>query len=140
LVWSTRRRAQLGAAAVVILVTGLAMQAFRPATWADVAGTALYAALVYVVLATVWPSTSPLHMGLTAAAVCVGVELLQLTSIPVSLSAAFDPARLVLGTTFAWADLSAYLAGAGLAAVLDEWWTARSRKRRITRTSSPPSS
>ncbi len=130
---TTRRRLPLVAVAVLVVLAGLAVQTLRPAAWADVGGTVLYAALVYVVLALVWPSAVAARIGLATAAVCTSIELLQLTGAAASLSAAFAPARLVVGTTFAWVDLLAYTAGAASAALLDAGGRrSRARRRAVT--------
>lgn len=52
-------------------------------------------------------------------AICVIVELLQLTALPAVLAGVFPPARLVLGTTFVATDLVSAAFGVGLALVVD---------------------
>ena len=122
-----RRRLALGLAAVVVVAVGLATR--RDGLVWDLVGSALYAALVHVLLALVAPRARSALVGLVAFAVCVVVELAQLTPVPAALAAAFPPAALVLGTTFAAQDLPAYAVGAALAATADHVLRRRARRR-----------
>lgn len=54
-----------------------------------------------------------------AAAWCVGIELFQLTGIPMALGADFAPAMLVLGTVFDSRDLIVYPLAIVMAAAVD---------------------
>ncbi|WP_201799296.1 DUF2809 domain-containing protein [Subtercola vilae] len=96
----------------------------RSSTWAwilDASGDALYAALIYLLLAlilTVRQSPRLLAAGL-ALAFCWIIEFLQLTDLPARIDAAFPPAALVLGSTFAPTDLAAYAVGVTLALLAD---------------------
>ena len=82
-------------------------------------GGVLYAVLVFVLVAAVAPAASAVRIGVGAFAICVIVELLQLTALPTTLAGVFPPARLVLGTTFVATDLISAALGVGLALVVD---------------------
>ena len=56
-----------------------------------------------------------------AFALCVAIEVLQLTGAPAGLAEFFPVARLLLGTTFSAIDLVAYLVGMLGAAVVSTW-------------------
>lgn len=117
---STRTRRIVAVALLVsIVAVGLGIHTFLPDTAAtDIAGDALYALAAYVGLVAVAPRWPPLAVGAVAAAWCAGVELFQLTGMPLDLGAHFAPAMLLLGTVFDPRDLVVYLvtivlAGAG---------------------------
>lgn len=96
----------LGALLVVI---GLIVHVFVPDSAAsDIAGDALYAALIYAVLVFFWPWARSLIVGSVALGWCLAVELFQLTGIPESAGQAFFPAVLVLGTVFDPRDAAVY--------------------------------
>ncbi|MFD2771474.1 DUF2809 domain-containing protein [Cellulomonas phragmiteti] len=86
---------------------------------ADLAGGALYAALVHLAVLLVAPRTRPTTAAGTALGVCVVVELAQLTDVPAAVATAWPPAAYVLGTTFVATDLAAYAAGVGVVTVVD---------------------
>lgn len=116
---SPRRRAALAAASVGVLVTGLAVRLLLSGAWTGPVGDVLYAVLVYLVIAFALPRRSPLTVGVLAVAVCVGVELFQLTGLPAAWAQTFPPTRLLLGTTFTPGDLPLYALGGTAAAALD---------------------
>jgi hypothetical protein len=104
------------AVATGIVGAGLGVRAFFDGAFAKYAGVGLYAALVHVLVVTVRPSLRPAVASAAAAGICAGVELFQLTPIPARLAAEHPAFALVLGTTFHWPDLMAYIAGATVAA------------------------
>lgn len=104
-------------AAVVVLV-GLGGRALLPGPVGGPVGDALYATLVVVLVLLVRPRTSPVVAAATGFAICLAIELFQLTGIPVAVAERFPPARLVLGTTFWAPDLLRYAVGAALGGVL----------------------
>jgi hypothetical protein len=85
--------------------------------WDKALGDALYAVAVYLALALVRPSGSPLSRALTAAGLCAAIEAFQLTGIPMTL--ARTPLRWLLGTSFAWEDLFYYAIGLAAIAWID---------------------
>lgn len=95
----------------VVVASGLALQGFRDLAWTDAAGSVLYALAAVFSLRVVWPSREtprPLVVAGVALALCVVVELAQLTGLP----ARVPQLRWVLGTTFAPVDLLWYAVGA----------------------------
>ncbi|QKJ19712.1 DUF2809 domain-containing protein [Microbacterium hominis] len=91
------------------IATGLAVHTLLPDTAAtDIAGDALYALAALALVAAIAPRLAPVLAGAIALAWCAGVELFQLTGIPLALGAVFPPAMLVLGTVFDPRDLLVY--------------------------------
>lgn len=121
-----RRRRHLVLALVGVIAAGLALQLLRELPLVDAAGTVLYAAAVHLVVCMVAPGMRAVTVAGIALAICVAVELLQLTPLPSALATTFRPAALLLGTTFAWPDLLAYAAGVGVL-----WGIDRARERRV---------
>jgi hypothetical protein len=135
-VTSVVRSPRLAAAAccVLVLAAGLGVRAFTGGWFAKYAGVALYATLAFGLVLLIAPRRSPVRAGAVAVAWCWAVEFAQLTPGPAALSERSGLARLVLGSTFNWPDLLAYVIGiavplAGLVAI--------SRGRR-DRGASPP--
>lgn len=131
-----RSRARLAVVVVLLVPVGLAARTL-PGTAGDVAGGLLYAAMLVVLCALVAPRARSVTLGLAAAGLGVGIELLQLTGLPATLADTFPPARLVLGSTFVVADVVVAVVGAALAAVVD----GLARRRRAPRrdeSASPP--
>nr|WP_281070286.1 DUF2809 domain-containing protein [Paeniglutamicibacter kerguelensis] len=86
---------------------------------ADLSGGVLYAVLIYVLLVFLRPRAAAWSNAAITLAFCTAIELLQITSIPATLGAAFPPIRLVLGSTFVPLDLLAYAIGTALAFGID---------------------
>ncbi|QLD13236.1 DUF2809 domain-containing protein [Microbacterium oleivorans] len=102
------------------IAAGLLVHRVLPDTAAsDIAGDALYALLVYLLVIAVAPRLRIRLAAAIGAAWCVAVELLQLTGLPASAGASFPPAMLVLGTVFDPRDLVVYLVTIGFAAGTD---------------------
>lgn len=101
---------------VGIIALGLASRAIGTGSvvWDKYLGDALYAAMVYVMLRLA-SAASPSALTLTTLLVMTAIELFQLTGIPLQLLASEHAAlRLVarlLGTTFSFFDLLAYVVG-----------------------------
>ena len=99
------RRAALVAASAATVAMGLAMSFRGAGGLADPTAHALYAALIYLLVALVRPRSRPWKTAAVATGFCVVVELFQLTGIPMSLMEITPLSRLVLGTTFSAGDL-----------------------------------
>jgi len=111
-----RRFAILGFVAAVLL--GLASRRLGPtgfALWDKSFGDADYALMIGFVLPAVRPTLSPRVIGLGAFAICLALELFQLTGIP---SRTPQPLRFLLGTSFAWHDVACYAVGAAIVAAI----------------------
>lgn len=112
------RRTVLAALALVV-VAGLALQVVRShVPGSDVLGGALYTVAVAGVVALLVPRRPAWAIAACALVVSVTIELAQLTPYPARAGAAFAPARLVLGSSFAATDLVACAVGAGVALAL----------------------
>lgn len=113
-----QRLAALGLA-VALIPVGLGVRAILAGWLAKYLGVALWAACLYFVLRFFRVRSSIASHALLAVLVSWAVELFQLTPIPRALARHGRIFDLVLGTTFNAPDLLAYVAGVGLAAVLD---------------------
>jgi hypothetical protein len=98
-------------------------------TWTNHTGDALYAVLVYLLVAAVAPRIPGVLTAAAALTVCAAVELLQLSPLPAALGEIFPPARLVFGTTFGMLDLVSYGTGVLAAGLLDRVLRRRPRGR-----------
>jgi len=120
---SARTRPRRIAAALLLALTigaGLLVHAALPDTAAtDIAGDALYAVAAYLAVVLLAPRLPVLAAGGIAAAWCVGVELFQLTGLPLAWGALFAPVMLVLGTVFDPRDLVIYVVTIAIATALD---------------------
>lgn len=105
---------------MLIVAAGLAVHGALPDSIAtDIAGDALYAALIYagiVVLAPRWPAVV---VGAVTFGWCGAVELLQLTGLPERWAEAWAPLVLVFGTVFDARDLLIYSATALVVTLAD---------------------
>lgn len=88
--------------------------------WDKSLGDALYAVMIFGLVALVRPNARPRRIGAVAFAVCFGLELFQLTGIPKTLPRIL---RAAIGDTFAWHDVVCYAIGALAAAVITERFT-----------------
>ncbi len=101
-----------------------------PAALGKYPGDALYALLVYWLLAQLAPRISPLRTAMVCTALCWGVEFLQLWHPPwLQAIRGTTPGHLVLGSSFAAMDLLAYVAGASVAAAIEMTWIRIDRRR-----------
>jgi hypothetical protein len=124
-----RRRGWLLGAGALIIAIGLLVHATASGPAGDFAADALYAVLIYLIVAVLIPRAGSLLVAGIALAFCVAIELFQLTGVPSALAEIAPLTRLVLGTTFAPVDLVAYALGSGLAGASD----AAVRHRRFAR-------
>lgn len=128
--WAYRRsRAALVGVAVIVVAAGLGVARLVAGPWGDPVGDALYAVLVYVLVLLVAPRTGPVRAAAIATAVCVAVELLQLTGLPAAVVRGVPAARYVLGTTFAAVDLVVYALAATVAVLTDRAVSRRAPSR-----------
>jgi hypothetical protein len=118
---------------------GLASRRLRgalPAFVGAYAGDALWAAMVYLGAAAIWPRASVRRLAAGAAIVSLTIELSQLYH-----AQWIDAVRrtrlggLVLGFGFMWSDLACYAAGIALAAAVDRGLT---RPSALHPTPAPP--
>lgn len=133
-----RRRRRLATGAVVVIVAGLAVVGLGQGTVADLVGDALYAALVYLMIAFLTPEALRWRGVVVAVLFCATIEVLQLTGLPAALVEVWAPARYLLGTTFNAADLLAYGVGAVAAGGIDTALGGRSYIRPTPLTGASP--
>lgn len=124
------RRRRLLIAGVLVVATGLAVHLIGSGPVADFSGDALYAVMIYLVLAAVFARAHSWVIGAAAVAACTLIELFQLTGLPGSWAEAFWPVRLALGAGFDARDLVAYAVGAAAATLCDLALRRRSDARR----------
>lgn len=78
-------------------------------------GDALYAAMIYILLALLMGRVGTLARFVLALILMVGIELFQLTHIPLAMRSSETTVlrllSILLGTTFSWYDIAAYLIG-----------------------------
>ncbi|QYM63218.1 DUF2809 domain-containing protein [Microbacterium sp. Se5.02b] len=79
-----RRRIVLLVLAAVTVAAGLIVHRTVTGVPGDIAGDALYAVLISLLVALVAPRAHPAAVAVIAFAVCAAVELLQLTGLPAS--------------------------------------------------------
>lgn len=102
------------------MVSGLLVHGVLPDSPAtDIAGDALYALAAYLLVALLAPRLPAPAVGAIAAVWCIGVELFQLTGLPLAWGAQFPPVMLALGTVFDARDLVVYLVAIAVATGVD---------------------
>lgn len=114
-----RRLAALVALAAVIAAGLLVHKAVSGSTATDVAGDALYAVAAFTGLVLLFPRAPRLVLAGAAALWCVGVELLQLTGVPLAIAERVPPVTLLLGTGFDARDLVVYVCAVTVAVAVD---------------------
>jgi hypothetical protein len=105
-------RLRIASTLVVVVALGLVSR-LRPLgyhLWDKSLGDALYAVAVYLVVGLLRPRWPAVWLALAAFALTLAVECFQLTGVPARYGHV-RPVRWVLGTTFSWADIAAYLVG-----------------------------
>ncbi|GAA1965738.1 DUF2809 domain-containing protein [Agromyces allii] len=136
----------LAATAAVVLLAGLALQLLDRTVAIDLAGSALYACLVGLLVAIAWPRLPGWAIASAGFGISAAVELLQLTGIPSRLVDVVPPLRLVFGSSFDPLDLVGYALGALLllalvplarAAAVRGGASARANGRATTRATDP---
>lgn len=101
------------------------------AVWDKYLGDSLYAVAFYLGLCLLLGSGRIRSKLALTLLYVTGIEVFQLTDIPLRLTQSADLlvrllARGVLGSTFSWWDLLAYAAGIAAIAPLDRWLSAQS--------------
>ncbi|EZP29408.1 DUF2809 domain-containing protein [Microbacterium oleivorans] len=127
------RRRLLGVAVVLVAVaSGLAVHVGAADTAAsDIAGDALYVIAAWGGLVALFPRWSSWLVGEIVLVWCVGVELFQLTGLPVRWAGEWPPIVLVFGTVFDARDLLVYAVTALVIAGTDAA-VRRPRRRRLS--------
>lgn len=115
------KRRLLGVAvALAAVACGLAVHLGAADTAAsDIAGDALYVVAVWGGLVALCPRLSSWLIGAIVVAWSVGVELFQLTGLPVAWAGEWPPIVLVFGTVFDARDLLVYAVTGAVLTVTD---------------------
>jgi hypothetical protein len=133
---SARHRGFMAAAFIGTIALGLASRqhpALFPAALGKYPGDALWAQMVYWLLALWAPSASAVKLALGALMVSYADELSQLYQAQwIQQVRATTVGHLVLGTHFSWLDVASYTVGIGMLAPLDAWLH-RPRPHTLTR-------
>lgn len=75
-------------------------------------GDALYAVMMYFLLAFIYPNKAPRSLFYLSLSICIGIELLQLYQAPwINDLRKQKLIALVLGSGFLWSDVIAYIIG-----------------------------
>lgn len=110
-------RGRILAVLAMVIITGLASRMIHSGILLvdKYLGDALYAVMVYLLLALVRRNASPLRRAVAAAVIMTALEIFQLTLIPLEMTkSGYIVLQIIgrlLGTTFSWLDLTAYFAG-----------------------------
>ena len=123
------RRRRLLVSAVLVVGAGLVTHIAGTGPIADFAGDALYAVMIYLVIAIAVPRAAFWLVGATVLVLCTLIECFQLTGLPALWAQTFWPVRLVLGVGFDARDLVAYAVGAAAATFVDVALSHRRRAR-----------
>lgn len=113
-----KRRIALAATIPIVVLVGLTLHGVRSFE-AYFAADALYAVLVYLLVALAWPRLRPWWPATIAFGFSGAVEFFQLTGIPAELAGRAPVVALALGERFGWLDIAAYACGAMAAALVD---------------------
>jgi hypothetical protein len=118
-----RSRITYGVVIVIVIALGLASRRFTsnlPAFVGDYAGDTLWALMVYLLLAFVWPSASSARLAAAALAFAFAIELTQLYHAPwIDRVRDTRLGALVLGYDFVWSDLLCYATGVAMGVGFD---------------------
>ncbi len=110
----------LTAATIALGLATRRIPAVFPVVVARYGGDALWATMVYWLVALVRPAASRRMLALIALLVAFGVEASQLVQTPwLEALRATRLGALALGQGFVWSDLGAYMVGVGLAVLID---------------------
>jgi hypothetical protein len=127
---ATRRPAALYTGLLIATIAlGLASRRFPsafPVVVARYGGDALWAGMVFWLIALLRPATATSRVAVAAFTLALTVELSQLYHAPwLDTLRASRLGALALGQGFLWSDLVSYAVGVALATLLDRWITAR---------------
>ena len=113
-----RHRGWVALCIVVVVIAGLASRKFPaafPAAFGSYTGDALWALMVFLGMALLWPATGGARLAGYALAFAYLIEISQLYQAPwANALRATSLGHLVLGTGFQWRDLIAYAVGVGV--------------------------
>lgn len=126
-----RARLPFVLAALGALGLGLALRFLLTGLLADIAGSVLYVVLVAVLVCVVLPRAPAVTAAGIALAWSIAMEQLQAIGAAARLVELWPPLRLVVGSTFSWLDIAAYVLGAVVAAAVLIAVAPRGRRRSL---------
>ncbi len=128
----SRNRVWYAVLALAVVAAGLLWRASfmpLPPVLSKYGGDALWALMVFVGCGFLLVRASTLTISLLALAFSWAIEFSQLYHAPwIDAARATLPGRLVLGSTFNWPDLPAYVLGIGIGAWLEWRWRRKAGK------------
>ncbi|WP_317890681.1 ribosomal maturation YjgA family protein [Paenibacillus arenilitoris] len=128
-----KERIRYAAAALAVMALGFCSREFAerlPAFFAEHAGDALWAAMVYFIVRTLFARKGLIWSGHVSVIFCFGIEFSQLYQAEwIAGIRSTRLGALVLGTGFVAIDLARYAAGIGLAMLADKWPSGRLQTR-----------
>ena len=128
-----KRRVLGVAVALAAVICGLAVHLGAADTAAsDITGDALYVVAVWGGLVALLPRLSSWLIGAIVIAWSVGVELFQLTGLPLAWAGEWPPIVLVFGTVFDGRDLLVYAVTGAALFVMDATVRGSISRRRAT--------
>ena len=113
-----KARFRFALAAVAVLGLGLALRFVLTGLLADLAGGVAYVVLVALLIAVLLPRIPGVTAAGIALAWSIAMEQLQAIGVAARLVELCAPLRLIVGTTFSWLDIAAYVLGAVVAAAV----------------------
>ncbi|MWV48987.1 DUF2809 domain-containing protein [Rathayibacter sp. VKM Ac-2803] len=113
-----RARLPFVLAAAAALGLGLALRFLLTGLLADVAGGVLYVVLVALLVCVLLPRVPAVTAAGIALAWSIAMEQLQAIGAAARLVELWSPLALVVGSTFSWLDIAAYVLGAVVAAAV----------------------
>ncbi|NQX16364.1 DUF2809 domain-containing protein [Rathayibacter sp. VKM Ac-2857] len=113
-----RARLPFALAALGALALGLALRFLLVGLFADLAGSVLYVVLVALLVCVLLPRLPAVTAAGVALAWSIAMEQLQAIGAAARLVELWPPLRLVVGSTFSWLDIAAYVLGAVVAAAV----------------------
>ena len=118
-----RNRWHHAVATLFVIGLGLASRRFTwlfPAELGKYPGDALWALMVFMAMAVVWPRASTARLAVAALALSFAVEFSQLYQAPwIDAVRSTTLGHLALGSGFGWVDLVAYAVGVATGALAD---------------------
>ncbi|AZZ57027.1 DUF2809 domain-containing protein [Rathayibacter iranicus] len=111
-----RGRFRFAVAALATLGLGLALRFVLTGLLADITGGVAYVVLVALLVAVLLPRIPAVTAAGIALAWSIAMEQLQAIGVASRLVELWAPLALVVGTTFSWLDIAAYVLGAVVAA------------------------
>ena len=125
----TTRQKILFFSIIIVICVGIGSRVFQVG-WGlfdKYLGDVLYAVLLYLFLCLLWEKSTPVKRAILACGVMIVIETFQLTGLALQFSRSssllLKLIAVVLGTSFSWLDMLAYLVGILGIYVFDQYVT-----------------